>query len=77
MFRITRKDDALKLSMGRIDVRYRHALQPNSEYHLFSSVPGEYDVTAHINNHGFRGPDFESEKFSRRVLPQGHACKPR
>ena len=62
VFRVVRREDALKLSMGHPDFKYHHSLAPNSELHLVSSVPGEYDVTAHINNYGFRGSDISVEK---------------
>ncbi len=62
VFRLLRHEDALKLSMGHPDFKYHHSLTPNSELHLVSSVPGEYDVTAHINNYSFRGSNIEAEK---------------
>jgi hypothetical protein len=62
IFRLARKDDALKLSMGRVDARYHHTFEPGSALHMVSSIPGEFDVTAHINNFGFRGPDMTEEK---------------
>ena len=62
IFRLTRPDDALKLSMGQVDRTYHHSLTPNSILHLVSSVPGEYDVFAHINQFGFRGPNFQQGK---------------
>lgn len=61
-FRLVRKDDALKLSMGRVDAKYHHTFEPHSTLHLVSSVPGEYDVIAHINNYGFRGSDMTLQK---------------
>jgi hypothetical protein len=62
VFRLVRKEDALKLSMGRVDTRYHHTFQPNSTMRIVSSIPGEFDVTAHINNYGFRGPDISETK---------------
>ena len=62
VFRMVRKNDALTLSLGRLDRKYHHSFKPNSDLHLVSSVPGEYDVTAHINNLGLRGPDTLVEK---------------
>ena len=62
VFRLTRPEDALRLSMGRPDPKYHHSLVPNSNLHLVSSIPGEYDVTAHIDNFGFRGVDIDMEK---------------
>lgn len=72
-FRITRPEDALMLAMGREDARFHHSLKANSELHLVSSVPGEYDVTARINNFGFRGPDIQIEKKAgqKRILIAG------
>ncbi len=62
VFRLVRREDALKLSMGHPDPKYHHSLTPNSELHLVSFFAGEYDVKAHINNFGFRGADIEIEK---------------
>ena len=62
IFRALYPEDALRLAMGDIDLRYHHSLKPNSDLHLVSSVPGEYDLTARINNFGFRGPDIELGK---------------
>lgn len=66
-FRTVRRDDALKLVMGQVDLKYHHSLKPNSDLHLVSSLPGEYEVTARINNHGFRGPDFDLSKKSGQI----------
>lgn len=68
-----RKDDALKLSMGRVDARYHHTFEPRSSLHIVSQVPGEFDVTAHINAQGFRGPEMTVEKTEgvRRVFLVG------
>ncbi len=72
-FRIFRHDDALRLSMGRVDTKYHHTFQPHSAIHMKSSFPGEYNVTAHINNFGFRGPEMEKEKLEgdKRVFIVG------
>ena len=63
VFRLTRGKDALNLSIGRRHAKYLTYLVPNSNLHLISNKPGEYDVTAHINNFGFRGPDITNEKL--------------
>ncbi len=62
IFRFFRKEDALKLSMGRVDTRYHHSFEPYSRLHMVSSPPGEFDVWATINNYGLRGPNFTLEK---------------
>src|SRR3989338_7198997 len=73
LFRAFRQEDALKLAMGNADSKYHHSLKPHSELHLISSVPGEFDVTAHINNFGFRGPNIQMEKKpgQKRVFVTG------
>lgn len=72
-FRLVRREDALKLSMGHPDPKYHHSLKPNSELHLVSSVAGEYDVKARINNFGFRGADIEIAKKTgqKRIFVAG------
>lgn len=65
VFRLARKDDALRLSVGRVDAKYHHTFEPGSALHLVSSIPGEFDVTAHINAFGFRGPEIPWEKKPR------------
>ncbi|OGW92446.1 MAG: hypothetical protein A3G33_03080 [Omnitrophica bacterium RIFCSPLOWO2_12_FULL_44_17] len=62
IFRLTRKADALEISTGKMNSKYHHALEPNSELRMASSVSGEFDVTAHINNFGFRGPQMDEAK---------------
>jgi hypothetical protein len=73
IFRLARKDDALKLSMGRVDAKYHHTFEPRSVLHLVSQPPGEFDVTAGINNFGFRGPQMSLEKAkdTRRIFIVG------
>jgi hypothetical protein len=72
-FRIIRKDDALKLSMGHPDSEFHHAFEPNSSLHMVSSILGEFDVWAHINNVGFRGSDLRNEKLAgqKRIFVVG------
>ncbi len=62
-FRLMRGKDALNLSIGRRHTKYLTSLEPNTNLRLVSNAPGEYDVTAHINHHGFRGPDIAIEKL--------------
>ena len=62
VFRFFRKEDALRLSMGRVDAKYHHTFEPNSDLHIFSSIPGEFDGMVHVNNYGFRGPDMSEQK---------------
>jgi len=38
--------------------------KPNSTEHSISSVPGEFDYVAHINNFGYRGKDFQWLKYN-------------
>ncbi|MDD5216739.1 MAG: SGNH/GDSL hydrolase family protein [Candidatus Omnitrophica bacterium] len=62
IFRLARKEDALKLSMGRVDTKYHHTFMPHAVMHLTSHEPGEYDTMVHINGEGFRGPEMTVEK---------------
>ena len=62
IFRLARKEDALRLSMGRVDAKYHHIFEPHSQSRMVSSIPGEFDVVVHINNEGFRGPDMSVAK---------------
>jgi hypothetical protein len=73
VFRLARREDALKLSMGRVDAKYHHTFEPNSVLHLVSQHPGEFDVRATINNFGFRGPQMslEKPKGARRIFIVG------
>ena len=73
LFRLFRPNDALALSMGRMDPHFHHSLKPGDTYRLLSPRPGEYNVRVRINRFGFRGPeiDFEKKPGQRRVMLVG------
>lgn len=73
LFRLFRPNDALALSMGRLDPRFHHSLKPGDTFRLLSPQPGEYAVTVRINRFGFRGPEIDRRKKpgQKRVMVIG------
>ena len=51
----------------------RYLFEPNSEFTSRSSMEGEFEYTAHINSHGYRGKEFSAQKPEglTRILAMG------